>query len=406
MRLALAEAGDHRALVLVDGVEAEDHVADHEPRQEPQRDPGHPPLRVQAAQLDPEVVHGRKRAPDGEATQPPRQPTQARRQPALTPPATPPDPAAPPAAGRGARRRSPGAAPPCRRSDRPGATPAPGARSPRPPAAARQRRQQAGAHVVHRRQRRVAVERPRAGGQLDQRHAQRELIAGRGERLADQLLGRHVRVLALAQPAGAIGERGGLGDAEVGELDLAGARHQQVRRADVAVDQAQRQAAVVAGGVHVGQPQRGLLDHQQRQRQRQPPVAGQGREVAAVDVLEHDVVGAVVEAQPQHRDQVAVVQAPGDPRLVDQRALERDVADQLGQERLDRDRALEAAGALRGGQPHLGHAAAAEPAHQRIRPQGRAAHAYILSGWRPTVSRRCSARRSTGRSAGSAASWW
>ena len=50
-------------------------------------------------------------------------------------------------------------------------------------------------HTVHRLQRRGTIEGARSSEQLDQRHAQRELITRGGERLAADLLGRHVRVL-------------------------------------------------------------------------------------------------------------------------------------------------------------------------------------------------------------------
>ena len=87
---------------------------------------------------------------------------------------------------------------------------------------------------------------------LGQHDADREQIAAAVEHAAHHLLGRHVAVLAL--------ERAGLGlrlallrvgDAEVAQLDVAAPGDEDVRRRDVAVDQAHGPALGVAGVVGV-----------------------------------------------------------------------------------------------------------------------------------------------------------
>ena len=109
-------------------------------------------------------------------------------------------------------------------------------------------------------------ERPLAGDELDERDREPELIGGGGHRFARELLGSHVRVATLARAgAGTIGERGRFDDAEVAELDVAGRRDQRVRRADVAMNEAERQAALVAGGVEVREAERELVDDEQRE---------------------------------------------------------------------------------------------------------------------------------------------
>jgi hypothetical protein len=139
--------------------------------------------------------------------------------------------------------------------------------------------------------------------------------------------------VAVATLAGAgrraIGERGRLGDAEVGELDVARRRHEHVRRADVAVHDRERAARRRA-------PPRHLADDVQRERRRHRTRLDVRREIAAVDVLEHDVVAAVGGAEPEHRDQVAMVKRAADHRLTDQRALEIGLVNQLRRDDLDR----------------------------------------------------------------------
>ena len=95
-----------------------------------------------------------------------------------------------------------------------------------------------------------------AGDQLAQQDADREHVAARVDVAVARLLRRDVRELAAhAAVAGRL--LGALGDAEVGELDLAAARQQHVRRRHVAVDEAERLAVGAAGaGARARAPRR------------------------------------------------------------------------------------------------------------------------------------------------------
>lgn len=136
------------------------------------------------------------------------------------------------------------------------------------------------------------------------------------------------------------------------------------------MDQAERQAAIVGGAVDVVEAEGQLLADVEGQRQGQAPRAGPAIEIAAVDVLEDDVVAPGVEAQAEHRHQVAVGQAPAEAGLVDERLLEGGLLGQLGDQALDRDHPLEAGGAKPARLPDLGHPAAPEPALEAVRADG------------------------------------
>ena len=87
----------------------------------------------------------------------------------------------------------------------------------------------------------LALERARPGEHLVEDDSERKEIAPRVRRVAEDLLGRHVR--GRAEGAGLVGRRSAsrafrvsLGDAEVDELDLAAERHEHVARLHVAMD--------------------------------------------------------------------------------------------------------------------------------------------------------------------------
>jgi hypothetical protein len=106
--------------------------------------------------------------------------------------------------------------------------------------------------------------------------------------MTQRLFGRDV--LGGAHHHAGLGDRGGvdgLGDPEVGELDLPGRRDEDVAGLDVAVHE--------AGGVSDLQGATGLLEHVQRMPQRQPPGALQHRvQRLAVDEFHHQVRGAAL----------------------------------------------------------------------------------------------------------------
>ena len=201
----------------------------------------------------------------------------------------------------------------------------------------------------------AARERVHAGQELVQAHAERELVALVGERGARGLLRRHVRPLALDRGADALAPR----DAEVRDLHLAGGGEQQVRRADVGVDDR-------AGRTRVGvlEPGARALDEVGRQRQRQRPAAGGGvgaqelPQAGPVDELHHQEHVVALAHQVEHADHVGVRQRHQQLGLVDQAADELGVLGQGRQQALDRHRLLEPEAAQRAPGEHLGHAAA------------------------------------------------
>ena len=138
--------------------------------------------------------------------------------------------------------------------------------------------------------RRGAGERARPGRQLVDQDAEREQIAARIDRLAADLLRRHVRHRAHDLPraeigftvaawvsAGSTSERGQLGETEVQHLDAALARHHHVRRFQIAV----HHALLVRGDQGVGQRDR-QVEHL---RQRQSAGRDERGEIATVDQL-------------------------------------------------------------------------------------------------------------------------
>ena len=220
--------------------------------------------------------------------------------------------------------------------------------------------------------------------------------------MTQRLLGRDV--LGGAHHHAGLGHRrgvDGLGDAEVGDLHLAGRGDQDVARLDVAVHQ--------AGGVRDLQRAAGLLEHVQRVPQRQPAGALEHRvQRLAVDQLHHQVGGAALAVHVG----LAVVVDAGDARVVEHRGGARlgaepldelGVRGELGLEHLDRDAAAQPAV---DGLPHLAHAAGGDQPLQPVaagqRHTNARAHGPSLQRGgdrRPARSARRARRRSrTGRS--------
>ena len=207
----------------------------------------------------------------------------------------------------------------------------------------------------------AAAEQLLAREQLVHDDGRREEIGARVERLAARLLGRHVRPLphdalgAVAAPHGrgaAVG--GGARDAEVGDLHLARARQQDVRRRDVAVHDPARVREV--------EPFAHLHGHVHRGAERHAALRGggleEGPQVGAVDVLHGDVERAREAAEVEDLDDVRVRQRDGELGLGDEPVLELGVAREVGEDALDGERLLEAVRAVRLGAEDLGH-----PAH-------------------------------------------
>ena len=144
-----------------------------------------------------------------------------------------------------------------------------------------------------------AVEQLLAGEQLVEQQPQQEEIRALIHRRAAHLLGGEVAHLALHHAhLGAALDVGGLGDAEVGELHLAGGGDHHVGRVDVAVDDVERPAGRIELLVGVGQALGHLLDDEAHLAQAQRHLLGGGgalerAEVLSVHELHHHVVLAV-----------------------------------------------------------------------------------------------------------------
>jgi hypothetical protein len=141
------------------------------------------------------------------------------------------------------------------------------------------------------------------------------------------------------------------------------ATEEHVRRADVAVEQAA--AEVVDVIERLGD----LVDDVDDHRQGQGDAVGlrvveHVGEREAADVLHHDVVAALVLAEVEHLDDVAVIEGDADERLGGLLG----VAARLRAQHLEDDRLLEAGRALRGGEVDVAHAAAPEQLDDAVSP--------------------------------------
>ena len=153
----------------------------------------------------------------------------------------------------------------------------------------------------------------------------------------DQLFGSHVQKRPLGDSLlGFFDPLGGQGDAEVGELDLAAPRHEDIARRHVAVNHAEQLTAAVAGSVGVFEGVGHLDGDVQGQLVGYGAVAllGAGQEffeVEAVDVLEHlkgQVVGVAV---IEDSDDIGVVELAGDAGLVEKHVPQRGLPQGRGQ---------------------------------------------------------------------------
>ena len=154
-----------------------------------------------------------------------------------------------------------------------------------------------------------------------------EDVGARVDRLAARLLGRHVRELALEQARlrlrGAERARR-LGDAEVDQLDRAVVGDEHVLRRDVAVHEAERLAVGADARVRVVQPGQRVGDDAAGEPERRARLPLLGRfaneraQVLAVDELHGDEVLLVELAEVEDLDDVRMVEARRDARLVEE----------------------------------------------------------------------------------------
>ena len=222
----------------------------------------------------------------------------------------------------------------------------------------------------------LAAEEPAADGDLPQHHAERPDVRAAVDRLLAQLLGAHVRDLALELAGDRAVLRLGLpaGDAEVDHLGGPGVGHEDVLRGDVSVHHAgvfTRRQAELVGGVQaprgVGQDAR---DHHVGGRMLAAPAgAGHHAEGLAVEVLHRDEPRPVVFAEVEDGAEVRVVELRREPRLVQEHVHEAAARGDVGMDRLHGDPLLEPGGAAVLREVDRGHAALRDAIAQGVATQ-------------------------------------
>jgi hypothetical protein len=213
-----------------------------------------------------------------------------------------------------------------------------------------------------------------AGEQLGEHDADREQIRALIERVFDDLLGRHVAVLALERAGLGLVRAlwiGGAGDAEIDELDVAARGQQHVGGRDVAVDDVDRLAVVVGEVVRVIEGVEHLVADPRGERGIDTAAllgafAEQGEHVDALDVLHGDEQHVALAGELEGLRDLGVDQARGELGLVDEHRVVRGVEVEVRQQPLDHDLLLEAVLAGRGGDEQLCHSADRQPLDQLI----------------------------------------
>jgi hypothetical protein len=250
-------------------------------------------------------------------------------------------------------------------------------------------------HAAERLERRGAAEGVHPGDALVEEAAEREEVAPRVDVFAGGLLGAHVGEFALELPrACVLDARGlerttGLGDAEVGDLDLALVGEEHVLRRHVAVHDAQGDVVLVAAAVGVVEPLRHLARdvHARLEREGEGEPARAREERGHVEPVHelhrHEVRARVAgaglrDAEVEHLDDVRVREAHGELRLVDEHVDEERALGELGQDALDDDDLLEALDAEALRLEDLGHAALAEPLEQPVAPERSSLGGFVV----------------------------
>jgi hypothetical protein len=233
-----------------------------------------------------------------------------------------------------------------------------------------------------------------AGEQLEQHDAAAVDVHAVVGLEAQRDLGRQVAQLALDGAHVGLGRSPlGAGDAEVDELHVAGVGDHHVLRGHVAVDDAQRLAAVVPLLVGVVEALADLGDDVDR------VLDGDRAMTACIDLLEEaverppvhelhdDVVGVVLQAELVDLGDVGVRERDGDLGLVHQHVHEARVERVLREDLLDRDLLLEAGDAVRARRVDLGHATGGHAPQQRVPPSFLPAPSWRSSPVELTVAR-------------------
>ncbi len=158
---------------------------------------------------------------------------------------------------------------------------------------------------------------------------------------------------------------GGLGEAEVDDLHLPVLGDEHVGRRHVAVDDVERLPVGAAHLVGVGEALADLGGDEAGGLDGEALPAGLHvlddlLEIGAVDVLHHDEVGVLADADVEDLGHVGVREVRGEARLVEEHGDEALLLAQRREDALDGDLLLEALDARALGEEHLRHAARGE----------------------------------------------
>ena len=213
--------------------------------------------------------------------------------------------------------------------------------------------------------------------------------------------GRHVRVLAL-DDSDLRGRRGleHLDDSEVGQLDRAGSRHEDVARADVAMDEVGALAIHHHAGVDVLEGTRHREPDLHRDANAEPLATSRGAthqsiERRAIYVFHRDEVLAVDFAEIEDLHDVRVTERRCDLRFLNEHAPELGRARELGADPLDDARLLETAWTHARSEVDRRHPAFGDTLREAVAPEGYRAgvgvnrHRALDSGTARTRSDQC-----------------
>ena len=222
---------------------------------------------------------------------------------------------------------------------------------------------------------RLALKQPAQREHLVHAHAKREHVDAAIEPAAAQLLGGHVRVLALDRAGLRVRRRVlDLRDAEVEHLRDTRIGDEDVAGRDVAVNDADRFAAAVTQLVRVVKGVGDLLHHARHEPELELPhllalLAQERQERHSLQVLHDDVQLAIGLAELVDLADVRVRELRCQPRLGDQHLAEPRVIGEVRQDPFDHEQLFEARSTLQPCEEDLAHAAGREPREQLVASQ-------------------------------------
>ena len=202
-------------------------------------------------------------------------------------------------------------------------------------------------HPLHGLAIRVASKETTSHQHFPEHHTKRPDVGTSIERLPKELLRRHVGELAfdLAR-LGLLKSIACLRDTEVEHLGDAVVEHEEVLRRDVAMDDAERFAVVIAKLMRRVKTAAGLGHDATGELPRKPSAlactTNDGRDRLAMQVLHHEVASVVVFAEVDDAADIWMLHTRGDARLIEEHADEARILSQMRMHDLDGDPALKA----------------------------------------------------------------